>query len=151
MGIELRPALDQDFEYCRRLYFAEMKWIIEELHLDGAAQETVFREQWNPTQVRLIVLDGTDVGWIQTIAQADELFVAQMFVDRPFQRMGIGTEVMQGLIYKAQRSNQSVRLNVVKINPARKLYERLGFQITHEDDRKVYMKRDPGVTPHSSN
>ena len=151
MRIELRPALDQDFEYCRRLYFAEMKWIIEELHLDEAAQEAVFREQWNPGQVRLIVLDGTDVGWIQTIPQDDELFVAQMFVDRPFQRMGIGTEVMQGLLYKAQRSNQSVRLNVVKINPARKLYERLGFQITHEDDRKVYMKRDPGVTPQSSN
>jgi ribosomal protein S18 acetylase RimI-like enzyme len=31
----------------------------------------------------------------------------------------------------------------VKINPALRLYERLGFRITHEDERKFYMKRDP--------
>jgi hypothetical protein len=32
---------------------------------------------------------------------------------------------------------------VVKINPALRLYERMGFRITHEDDRKLYMRRDP--------
>jgi ribosomal protein S18 acetylase RimI-like enzyme len=31
----------------------------------------------------------------------------------------------------------------VKINPALRLYERLGFRITHEDERKFYRKRDP--------
>jgi len=38
-----------------------------------------------------------------------------------------------------------VRLNVVKVNPARRLYERLGFRITNEDDRKFYMKLNPGI------
>jgi ribosomal protein S18 acetylase RimI-like enzyme len=64
-------------------------------------------------------------------------------VDRPFQRRGIGTEVMKGLIGEAGRVNQAMRLNVVKINPAVRLYERLGFQVIREDDRKFYMKRDP--------
>jgi hypothetical protein len=76
MPIEFRPALDHDFEYCRRLYFVEMRWIIEELHLDRTAQESSFRQQWNPRQVRMIALDGTDVGWLQAITQDDELFVA---------------------------------------------------------------------------
>jgi hypothetical protein len=31
-----------------------------------------------------------------------------------------------------------------KINPARRLYERLGFQRTHEDWHKVYMRLEPG-------
>ncbi len=143
--IELRPALDHDFEYCRRLYFGEMRWIIEELHLDRTSQETSFRQQWNSTQVRLIALDGTDVGWVQTITEDDELFVAQMFVDSRFQRNGIGTEVMRRLISEATAFNLAVRLNVVRINPARRLYERLGFRVTHEDDRKCYMKRDADV------
>ena len=86
MPVALRLALQQDFVYCRRLYFAEMKWIIEELHLDQAAQETGFQKQWDATQVRIIALDGADVGWLQTITQDHELFVAQMFVDRSFQR-----------------------------------------------------------------
>jgi GNAT superfamily N-acetyltransferase len=143
--IELRPALDPDFEYCRRLYFSEMRWIIEELHLDRTAQETGLRQQWNSTQVRIVVLDGTDVGWVQTIREQDELFVGQMFVDGRFQRKGIGTEVMKRLIREATAFNLAVRLNVVRINPARRLYERLGFRVTHEDDRKCYMKRDADV------
>jgi len=143
MPISFRQALDQDFDYCKRIYFGEMEWIIKELHLDTAAQAASFQQQWDPTQVRIIALDGSDVGWLQTLTQDDELFVAQMFVDRPFQRRGIGTEVMKRLIAEAARVNQTMRLNVVKINPAMRLYERLGFQVIREDDRKFYMKRDP--------
>jgi ribosomal protein S18 acetylase RimI-like enzyme len=141
--ISFRQALNQDFDYCKRLYFGEMEWIIKELHLDRAAQAASFQQQWDLAQVRIIALDGSDVGWLQTIAQDDELFVAQMFVDRPFQRRGIGTEVMKRLIGEAARVNQAMRLSVVKINPAVSLYERLGFRVIREDDRKFYMKRDP--------
>ena len=143
MPILFRQALDQDFDYCKRLYFEEMEWIIEELHLDRDAQAAGFQQQWDVTQVRIIALDGADVGWVQTMTQEDELFVAQMFVDRPFQRRGIGTEVMERLIGEAALVNQTMRLNVVKINPALKLYQRLGFHVIREDDRKFYMKRDP--------
>jgi ribosomal protein S18 acetylase RimI-like enzyme len=72
----------------------------------------------------------------------DGLFVAQLFVDGPFQGRGIGTEVMNQLIGEAAALNQPVSLAVVKINPAIRLYRRLGFRTTHEDDRKFYMKRD---------
>jgi ribosomal protein S18 acetylase RimI-like enzyme len=149
MSVELRPAVDHDFEYCRGLYFVEIRWIIEELNLDRTAQETGFRQQWNPAEVRIIVLDGTDVGWLQAMTQNDELFVAQMFVDGSFQRRGIGTEVVKLLIGEANGLNLAVRLNVVKINPAQRLYERLGFRVTGEDDRKFYMKRDPDKSPDS--
>jgi len=149
--IGLRPALEHDFEYCRRLYFAEMRWIIDELRLDRNAQETSFGQQWNRAQVRVIALDGTDVGWLQTIREDNEIFVAQMFVDGPFQRRGIGTEVMKRLISEAAEFGLAVCLNVVRINPARRLYERLGFRVTHEDDRKFYMKRDPDDVGRSSN
>src|SRR5262249_43052791 len=142
MPIAFRLAGNEDFEYCRRLYFSEMGWIIEELRLDLSVQETNLRQQWDPVQVRIIMLDGADVGWLQTITQEDELFVAQIFVDRPFQRRGIGTEVMRCLIDEAARSHQAVCLSVVKINPARRLYERLGFQVVDEDARKFYMRRD---------
>ncbi|MBA0086269.1 MAG: GNAT family N-acetyltransferase [Acidobacteria bacterium Pan2503] len=72
--------------------------------------------------------------------------MGQLFVDSPFQRRGIGTAVMNRLIGEAARVNQPVRLSVVKMNPALRLYERLGFDITHEDDRKFCMKRVAGVS-----
>jgi ribosomal protein S18 acetylase RimI-like enzyme len=48
---------------------------------------------------------------------------------------------MQALIEEATRSQRAVYLAVVKINPARRLYERLGFRVTGEDQHKVYMRR----------
>jgi ribosomal protein S18 acetylase RimI-like enzyme len=145
MQIKLRPALIQDFEYCKRLYFDGMKRIIEELHLDLAAQAVSFKKQWILEEVRIITLDDSDVGWLQTATRDDGLFVGQLFVDDPFQRRGIGTEVMNRLIAEAARDNQAVRLEVVKTNPSLRLYERLGFRITHEEDRKFHMKRDAGL------
>lgn len=142
MLIAMRPALSSDFDYCRCLYFGEMKWIINELHLDLAAQEHGFRQQWNPMQVRIITVDGADVGWVQTIRQEEAILVGQIIVERRFQRKGVGTEIMKRLISDAAQMGLPLLLSVVKINPARTLYQRLGFQVTHEDDRKLYMKRD---------
>jgi ribosomal protein S18 acetylase RimI-like enzyme len=146
MTIFLRQASDRDFDYCKRLYFEEMEWIIQQLQLDRAAQATGFQQQWNLTQVRIITLDGSDVGGLQNIEQEGDLFLGQLFVDRVFQRRGIGTNVMKCLMSEAERAHQAMRLSVVKISPAVKLYERLGFQVIREDDRKFYMKRDPGTS-----
>ena len=50
--------------------------------------------------------------------------------------------MVKGLIEEAAKAGQALTLGVVKINPARRLYERLGFRTTHEDERKFYMRRD---------
>jgi len=62
-------------------------------------------------------------------------------------RQGIGIEVVKGLIEEAARAGQALTLGVEKTNPALRLYERLGFRTTHEDDRKFYMQHDWRV-PH---
>jgi ribosomal protein S18 acetylase RimI-like enzyme len=51
------------------------------------------------------------------------------------------------LIEEAIPAKKAITLGVVKINPARRLYEKLGFHITHEDQHKVYMRREPGAVP----
>ena len=148
MEIEFRPALAEDFEYCRSLYLTEMEWIIEKLHLDKSAHEASFRRDWTPGQVRIIRHGGCDVGWLQSVVRSDGFFLAQLFVEGCHQRRGVGARVMNLLIREAAQRNQPLLLEVVKINPARRLYERLGFQTTHEDDRKYYMKLTPHLSTH---
>ncbi|HEY3586586.1 MAG TPA: GNAT family N-acetyltransferase [Myxococcaceae bacterium] len=143
MKVTLRPAVDADFEACRRTYFAETNWINERLKLDQGEQESMFRKQWRPSQVCMIQADGVDVGWLQTVVSKSEHMLGQIFVDAPFQRKGIGTEVLRRIVEEASRLQLPIRLAVVKFNPSRRLYERLGFRVTHEDERKVYMTRDP--------
>lgn len=140
--IALRPARPGDFDYCARLYFEGMENIIEELNLNMDAQVAGFRQRWDMTQVRIITLDGTDIGWLQSFVRDDALFLGQLFVDRALRRQGIGTEVVKDLIEEAARAGQAVTLGVVKTNPALRLYERLGFRTTHEDERKFYMRHD---------
>lgn len=143
MNVSLRAAVDADFDACRRTYFAEMDWVNERLGLKRDEQESMFRKLWDPAQVCIIQADGVDVGWLQTVVSKSEHMLGQIFVDAPFQRRGIGTEVLRRIIEEASGRGLPVRLAVVKFNPSRRLYERLGFRVTHEDERKVYMSREP--------
>ena len=138
----LRPARPEDFDYCARLYFEGMNQIIKTLKLNMEAQVADFRRRWDVRQVRIITLGGTDIGWLQSFVKDDALFLGQLFIDGSSRRQGIGTQVVKGLIEEAARAGQAITLGVVKTNPALRLYERLGFRTTHEDERKFYMRRD---------
>lgn len=93
--VTLRPAVADDFDYCARLYFAGIEWMFQELKLDRAAQVAGLRQRWEPAQVRIIMLDNAEIGWLQSVVEDDTFLLAQLFVDEAYQRQGIGTEVMQ--------------------------------------------------------
>jgi ribosomal protein S18 acetylase RimI-like enzyme len=119
-----------------------MEKVIKELNLNMDAQAADLRQRWDVTQVRIITVDGTDIGWLQSFEKDDALFLGQLFVDGALRRRGIGTEVVKALIEEAARAGRAMTLGVVKTNPALRLYVRLGFRTTHEDERKFYMRRD---------
>jgi ribosomal protein S18 acetylase RimI-like enzyme len=147
MNITFRPATADDFDYCAALYFAGMDAAIRDFNLETAAQTASFRRQWAPAEVRIIMRDGASIGWLQTKALADALFLKQLFVEGASQRQGIGTEVMHRLITEGAATGRPMTLGVVKTNPARRLYERLGFRVTNEDERKFYMRRERTPKP----
>ena len=149
MRIELRPAVPQDFEYCRRIYCSEMREMLEKLHLDPTAHARGFTYIWNEVCVRIIVVDGIDLGWIQTsVDDHGDMFIAQLFVEAQWQGRGIGTAVMQRLISEATRDGQSIWGYALKTNPAVQLYKRLGFRVVREGKDKFCMLRE--CTPSTS-
>jgi GNAT superfamily N-acetyltransferase len=139
----LRPAQPADRAFCERLYFEGMGWIIEALQLDVAKHRESFPIQWRSEQVRVITVSGKDVGWLQIAQTNDAIFLGQFYLTGVFQGKGIGTEVLRMLIEESELSAKAITLGVVKINPARRLYERMGFVVTREDQHKVYMRREP--------
>jgi ribosomal protein S18 acetylase RimI-like enzyme len=146
----LRPARPEDFDYCASLYFEGMDAIIRELKLNKDSQIAGFRERWKVEQVRIITLDDADIGWLQSFVKDDALFLGQLFVEGARRQQGIGTEVVKALIEEAAEAGRAVTLGVVKINPALRLYERLGFRTTHEDERKFYMRYDCRAVRHDT-
>jgi GNAT superfamily N-acetyltransferase len=140
--LAFRPATPEDFPYCARLYFDGMASTIHALGLDAEKHSASFRARWIAAEVRIITAAGVDAGWLQTTVEADALFLAQLFVEAPHRRRGFGTQVMHRLIDEAARAGRAMTLGVVKTNPALRLYERLGFAVTHADDRKFYLRRE---------
>ena len=109
---------------------------------DQAHQEASFAGWFNPDEVNIIVASGVDVGWIQQREDGGAIFLGSICVTPQMQGKGIGTRVIQRLLDLGRQRSQPVTLAVMKINPAIALYKRLGFQITHEDEYKLYMKAD---------
>ena len=142
MQIDFRPAMPADFDYCATLYFAAREPTIRALALNIARHTADFRDRWSAAESRVITRERADIGWLQAAVDGDALFLKQLFVAAALQGRGIGTQVMLRLIDEAAREGRAVRLGVVKTNPARRLYQRLGFAITHEDERKLYMRRE---------
>lgn len=112
-----------------------------------ARQRESFARQWQPAEVRVITAANEDIGWLQTAPADDAVFLGQLYLDGRFQRQGIGSRVIAMLVEEAIPAKKAITLAVVKINPARRLYERLGFHITHEDQHKIYMRREPEAVP----
>jgi GNAT superfamily N-acetyltransferase len=113
-----------------------MRSIIEALRLYMAQQHERFAHQWQVAEVRIITAADEDIGWMQTAPADDAVFLKQRYyLDERFQRRGIGSRVMWGLIEETRHAHMAITLGVGEINPARRLYERMGFRIAHEDQQ----------------
>jgi ribosomal protein S18 acetylase RimI-like enzyme len=60
-----------------------------------------------------------------------------------FQRDGIGTELVRRMLQRAKELDVPVRLRVLRVNPAKRLYERMGFVVTSEEPERFYMQSAP--------
>lgn len=142
MIIELRPATADDRAFVERTYFDTQRWLIEALFgwRGDDAERAKFAEHYNAASTRIIVLNGQDVGWITVEHPFECLDLEGIYIVPSQQRRGIGSALIRSLIADANARGVLLRLSTAKINPARKLYERLGFVVASEDRYKVYME-----------
>jgi ribosomal protein S18 acetylase RimI-like enzyme len=141
--IELRRATPEDFDMALNLYLVNMKPLTAELMTwDENKQSTSFAEQWNVDDVQIITLERRNVGWVQADETASEVFLQQLFVLPEYQGRGIGSRVLQTLLKHWESRAKPVVLNVLKNNPARRLYERHGFTVVGEVGVKLQMRRN---------
>ena len=137
MQISLRPVKPEDFEFLWRLHNAALKKYVEETWgWDEEFQRKNFEANFKIEDGEIIVFQGEDVGFWWKIEKENEILLASIRLLPEFQNKGIGTKLIKELI---ETSDKPVRLHVLKVNPARRLYERLGFEITDEADTHFVM------------
>lgn len=133
MHINLQPAKAEHYDFALHLYLLTMRPYMQELIVwDEQEQRASFAAQWKREEVRIISVDGKDVGWLQVAELPTEIRLQKFFVSPQYQRSGIGSEVLSNLLVSWRSAGKKIVLRVLKNNPARRLYERLGFSVVAE-------------------
>jgi ribosomal protein S18 acetylase RimI-like enzyme len=129
----LRPATWAEFDFLFELRVQTMKEYVEATWgWDQADQLMRFKLHFDPRQVQIIELDGRDVGELGQEAWPSHLYLNSLYILPAYQRRGLGTAILQEMQRQATAAGLPIRLQVLRVNPARRLYERLGFVVTRE-------------------
>lgn len=142
--VALAPAAAEHVDFALSLYLRTMQPHAAALMTwDEARQREAFAAQWKPQEARIIRAGGADIGWLQIEIGEAEVMLRHFYIAPEHQRRGAGGEVLRRLIEEYAPTRKPFALAVLKNNPARRLYERLGFSITSEDEVKLTMRREP--------
>jgi len=113
---------------------------------DEDFQARYFREHFNPSGTQIIQVGGADAGMPSLKVRPSELYLDEIQIAPPQQRQGVGTAIIGDLLARARADGAPLALQVLKVNPARRLYERLGFVVTGETGTHYLMRADPVPT-----
>lgn len=130
--IAFRSALENDYDFLYALHTATMKEYVNKMWGEDAFQEDIFRKNFDPAQIQIVTLVGSDIGMISLEENDKDIFLRVIEIQPSHQRQGFGTTIIQKIIDDAARQRKEVRLQVLKVNPAKQLYDRLGFAVIEE-------------------
>jgi ribosomal protein S18 acetylase RimI-like enzyme len=83
--------------------------------------------------------DGTPAGMILVERMADGMRLIDIAVMDGKRRQGLGTAAIRDLQQECRTRNWTLKLQVLKGNPAERLYRRLGFEVVGEDSLRRQM------------
>ncbi len=91
---------------------------------------------------RIITMSGEDIGLLKVARDVDPWELIQIQLLPKYQRQGLGKALLDVVLAEARSARKSVVLGVLRANPARRLYERLGFQVIGQSDSAYRMRFD---------
>jgi ribosomal protein S18 acetylase RimI-like enzyme len=107
---------------------------------DEPAQREKFDRRFTPAGHQIIVHDGRDAGVLNVVDEGSHLVVGKIELLPAFQRRGIGSALMNDILARARSRNVPVHLQVLLANtPARRFYERLGFEVVARTESHFQM------------
>ncbi len=139
----LRQATNDDYTFLYLLHVAAMREYVEATWgWQEEWQQEYFARKFDPHNRQIIRIDGQDAGVIVIEPRIEELYIALIEILPAFQRRGVGTAIVRQLINTADSDGLPVSLHVLKTNnPARQLYERLGFISVQDEGIRYKMTR----------
>lgn len=149
MTFDLRSAVAGDFAFIESLFNDVRAPEFELAGLDGPAlaqllaiqfraQRTHYERAYPEREDFIIEVDGEPAGEWLVAELPHEVRLIDISLLRQFRGQGIGTSLLTGLQERAAGVCKPVVLHVEMHNPAKRLYDRFGFNV--EEDVGIYWR-----------
>jgi RimJ/RimL family protein N-acetyltransferase len=154
MKTQLRPSLPTDRDFLFRLYASTRMEEIRGFGWTAVQQEAFFRMQFNAQQQwyqatystaenQIIEKDHEPIGRMVIQREARTWRLLDISLMPEHRGQGIGGELIRALIKDCGAVGAVLQLQVVNTNPAQRLYTRLGFIKTGQDQIYTQMELRP--------
>lgn len=142
-GLSLRPAVEADITFLLQLRDATMTQHFLASGEQVTAQAHRERVLYRYENAQVIERDGAPVGLFKVTRDGGAWQLVQIQLSPELQGKGIGRVLISELCAQAHAAGASLTLRVLHQNPARHLYERLGFRVVEVGAHDFGMRFEP--------
>jgi ribosomal protein S18 acetylase RimI-like enzyme len=146
--VALRPVEPADEQMLFRVYastrvdeLAAVPWEQEQkeafLRAQFDAQTRWYREHYGTASFDVVLVDGEPCGRLYVHRGAAEIRIVDIALLPARRGEGVGTALLRDVLAESDETGKRVTIHVERLNPALRLYERLGFAVAA--DKGVYL------------
>jgi ribosomal protein S18 acetylase RimI-like enzyme len=148
--VRLRPVEEADREFLCAVYastreeeLAPLDWTPQVkqafLRMQFDAQDAHYREHYQGASLDVLLVEGKPAGRLYVARWPDrhEIRLMDIALLPEFRGRGTGEDLLRQLMREAGTAGCRLTIHVERLNPALRLYERLGFTLA--EDKGVYL------------
>jgi ribosomal protein S18 acetylase RimI-like enzyme len=140
-AVAIRKASEADFDFLFELHRQALGPYVEQTWgWDEVWQRDYFKEHFMSRPCEVIELQGERIGCMRVEDQEEFVLLDYIAIMPAHQRIGLGTHLVRTVLKRAVDRGVPARLKVLRVNPAKTLYERLGFETIGADQYRFYME-----------
>lgn len=147
-GCTWRPATTADAPALADLRADVLRASLERLgRFDDVAVREFFLRAYVPANTWVLTRAREVLGSMALRPEEEATWIEHLYLARPLQGGGLGAALLRQVVAAADVTGTRLRLDVLQRSDARRLYERHGFVLDHEDEVDVWLRRDPRADP----
>jgi ribosomal protein S18 acetylase RimI-like enzyme len=109
------------------------------------AQDVWWRENYAEASFDVIVVEGEPAGRLYVHRGPSEIRIVDIALLPAHRGNGVGTRLLDELLAEGDADAKSVTIHVERMNPALRLYERLGFSVAEDRGVYLFLERAPAT------
>lgn len=139
MKVQRRPALPADVPFLEEVHVAALgPLVLVGYGWPAMRLRDQFYKEIDVANCYVILVDGVAAGYVSIEDKGEYWYIDAIAIAPRYQKRGVGTATLAAVLAEAGRL--PVRLNVLHVNRAKALYERLGFRTIMQDARRQVME-----------